>query len=83
MVISSKNLRWLIIISTLLITIIVAVQLFWIQKVYRFEEKHFNANVTKSIKGLFRNMNLISSSSFTFEKNIELAVPEVVPGSYR
>jgi len=77
MVISSKNLRWLIIISTLLITIIVAVQLFWIQKVYRFEEKHFNANVTKSIKGLFRNMNLISSSSFTFEKNIELAVPEV------
>ena len=76
MVLSSKNIRWLIIISVLLITLITAVQLFWIQKVYRFEEKHFNANVTKSIKGLFRNMNLVAGNHFTFEKNIERPVPE-------
>ena len=76
MVLSSKNIRWLIITSVLLITLITAVQLFWIQKVYRFEEKHFNANVTKSIKGLFRNMNLVAGNHFTFEKNIELPVPE-------
>ena len=76
MVLSSKNIRWLIIISVLLITLITAVQLFWIQKVYRFEEKHFNANVTKSIKGLFRNMNLVAGNHFTFENSIELPVPE-------
>ena len=76
MVLSSRNIRWLIIISVFLITLIIGVQLFWIQKVYRFEEKHFNANVTKSIKGLFRNMNLVAGNHFTFEKNIERPVPE-------
>ena len=76
MLIRSKTLRWLIIVSTLLVTVIVAVQLFWLQKVYRFEQKQFNANVTKSIRGLFKNMELTKDSSFTFEKNIELPRPE-------
>ena len=76
MLIRSKTLRWLIILSTLLVTVIVAVQLFWLQKVYLFERKQFNSNVTKSIKGLFNEFDLINDSTFTFEKNIELPQPE-------
>ncbi|MEP7163877.1 MAG: HAMP domain-containing sensor histidine kinase [Ferruginibacter sp.] len=72
MLIRSKTLRWLIILSTVLVTIIVVVQLFWLQKIYRFERKQFNSNVVKSIKGLFNMLDLTSDSTFTFEKNIEL-----------
>ena len=76
MVIRSKTLRWLIILSTLAITIIIGVQLFWLQRVYRLERKQFNTSVTKSIKSLCRNINLTEDSSFTFDKNIELPVLE-------
>ena len=76
MVIRSKTLRWLIILSTLLVAVIIAVQLFWLQKIYRFETKQFTSNVTKSIKGLFKTLDLINDSTFTFEKNIELPQPE-------
>lgn len=76
MLIRSKTLRWLIILSTLLVAVIVIVQLFYLQKIYRLERKQFNANVTKSIKGLFSSMDLINDSTFTFDKNIELPQPE-------
>ena len=76
MLIRSKTLRWLIILSTLLVTAIIAVQLFWLQKIYRFEKKQFNSNVTKSIKGLFNTLDLTNDSTFTFEKNIELPQTE-------
>ena len=72
MLIRSKTLRWLIILSTLLVAVIVVVQLFWLQKIYRFERKQFNLNVTKSIRGLFNTIDLTNDSTFTFEKNIEL-----------
>ena len=76
MLIRSKTLRWLIMLSTLLVTVIVTVQLFWLQKVYRFERKQFNSNVTKSIRGLFANLDLTNDSTFVFDKNIELPQPE-------
>lgn len=75
MLIRSKTLRWLIILSTVLVAVIVTVQLYWLQKVYRFERKQFNIQITKSIKNLFVNMHLSEDSSFTFEKNIELPQP--------
>ncbi|MEO6489627.1 MAG: HAMP domain-containing sensor histidine kinase [Ferruginibacter sp.] len=75
MLIRSRTLRWLIIFSALLVAIIVIIQLIWLQKVYRFERKQFNIEVTKSIKNLFINMKLTNDSSFTFEKNIELPQP--------
>ncbi|CAN5719443.1 hypothetical protein BH11BAC4_BH11BAC4_12800 [soil metagenome] len=77
MVIRSKTLRWLIILSTVIVAIIIAVQLFWLTRVYRLERRQFNTNVTKTIKNLFRNNNLIQDSTFTFNKNIELPVAEI------
>ena len=76
MQIRSKTLRWIIVVSTLVIAVIVIVQLFWLQRVYRLERRQFNISITSSIKSLFTSMNLSHGTSFNFEKNVELAIPE-------
>lgn len=76
MVIRSKTLRWIIVISTVVIAIIVAAQIFWLQRVYKLERRQFNINITSSIKALSRNLNLSNDANFNFEKNVQLAIPE-------
>jgi two-component system phosphate regulon sensor histidine kinase PhoR len=70
MVIRSKALRLVILISTLLVAIIITVQLVWLQKVYFFEAKQFNINISKSIKGLYEDMPLMQGP-ISVEKLIE------------
>ena len=77
MVIRSKTLRLVILTSTVLITIIVAVQLVWLQKVYLYEEKQFNINVSKSIKSLYDDMQLVSDVKDNVQKVIENVSPDV------
>lgn len=77
MVIRSKTLRFVILISTVLITIIVAIQLVWLQKVYLYEEKQFNINVSKSIRSLYTDMELVSDASDNVQKVIENVNPDV------
>jgi two-component system phosphate regulon sensor histidine kinase PhoR len=77
MVIRSKTLRLVILISTVLVTIIIAVQLFWLQKVYRYEEKQFNINVSKSIRGLYDDMELVNDVSDNVQKKIENPQPDL------
>ncbi len=77
MVIRSKTLRFVIFTSTVLVTIIIAVQLFWLQKVYRYEEKQFNINVSKSIRGLYDDMELVNDVTDNEQKRIENPSPDV------
>jgi two-component system, OmpR family, phosphate regulon sensor histidine kinase PhoR len=77
MVIRSKTLRLVILTSTVLITIIVAIQLVWLQKVYLYEEKQFNINVSKSIRSLYTDMELVSDASDNVQKVIENINPDV------
>jgi two-component system phosphate regulon sensor histidine kinase PhoR len=77
MLIRSKTLRWLIIVSTLVIAVIVFVQLFWLQRIYKIERRQFNTNITSSIKNLCTSMELLNTGNFNFEKNVELALPEM------
>jgi two-component system phosphate regulon sensor histidine kinase PhoR len=70
MVIRSKALRLVILISTLLVALIITVQLVWLQKVYFFEAKQFNINISKSIRGLYEDMPL-TSEPVGVEKLIE------------
>jgi len=77
MVIRAKTLRLVILTSTVLITIIVAIQLVWLQKVYLYEEKQFNINVSKSIKSLYDDMQLVSDVSDNVQKVIENVNPDV------
>jgi len=77
MVIRSRTLRFVIFTSTVLITVIVGIQLFWLQKVYRYEDKQFNINVSKSIRGLYKDMELVSDVSDNVQKVIENPKPDL------
>ena len=72
----SKTLRLLIILSAILISIIVAIQLHWLNTTYKYERKQFNISVTRVIKNIFSEFELAGSNDFTFEKNIKLPQPE-------
>jgi two-component system phosphate regulon sensor histidine kinase PhoR len=77
MTIRSKTLRFALLISTILVAIIIAVQLFWLQKIYRYEEKQFNINVSKSIKSMYAKMELVNDVSDIVQKVIENPKPDL------
>jgi len=77
MVIRSKTLRLVILTSTVLVTIIIAVQLIWLQKVYLYEEKQFNINVSKSIRSLYAEMELVNDATDNVQKVVENVNPDV------
>ncbi len=77
MIIRSKTLRLVILTSTVLITIIIAIQLIWLQKVYLYEEKQFNINVSKSIRGLYDDMELVNDVSDNVQKKIDNPNPDI------
>jgi two-component system, OmpR family, phosphate regulon sensor histidine kinase PhoR len=54
----SSTLKWIVLSATLLIALIVMVQLFWLYKVYSFEQHQFDINVVKSIRGLFEDLEM-------------------------
>jgi two-component system phosphate regulon sensor histidine kinase PhoR len=54
----SKTLKWILLLSTVIIVIIIGVQLYWLNKVYKFEEREFNNNVVKSVRGLFEDIDI-------------------------
>ena len=71
MVIRSKTLRFAILTSIILVSIIIVVQLFWLQKVYRYEEKQFNINISKTIRSLYTELELVNDVSDNVQKIIE------------
>jgi two-component system phosphate regulon sensor histidine kinase PhoR len=77
MTIRSKTLRLALLISTVLVAIIIVVQLFWLQKIYKYEEKQFNINVSKSIKSLYAKMELVNDVSDIVQKVIENPKPDL------
>ncbi len=54
----SSTLKWIVLSATFLATIVVTVQLYWLKKVYSFEQRQFNLNVVKSIRGLFEDLEM-------------------------
>jgi len=67
----SKTLRWIVLIAALLIATIVIIQLFWLNRVYSFEQKNFNVNVVKSIRGLYEDVELRYESTLNLQNLIE------------
>ncbi|WP_166437219.1 sensor histidine kinase [Niastella caeni] len=67
----SSTLRWLVLVASILIILILAVQLFWLNKVYSFEQKTFNTNVVKSIRGLYEDLDLVDTRAIHLQDLIE------------
>ena len=62
--------KWIILLSTILISLLVCVQLFWINKIYNFEQKEFTTSVVKSIQGVYENLELSDSVNAELQKLI-------------
>src|SRR5258708_13532964 len=54
----SSTLKWIVLSPTSLAAIVVTVQLYWLKKVYSFEQRQFNLNVVISIRGLFEDLEM-------------------------
>lgn len=54
----SSTLKLIVLSATFLAALIVTVQLYWLNKVYSFEQRQFNINVVKSIRGLFEDLEM-------------------------
>jgi two-component system phosphate regulon sensor histidine kinase PhoR len=61
----STTLKWIVLSATLLAAIVVTVQLIWLKKVYSFEQRQFNLNVVKSIRGLFEDLQMNDNMATT------------------
>jgi two-component system, OmpR family, phosphate regulon sensor histidine kinase PhoR len=66
----SSMLKWLVLSATVLIGLIVIVQLYWLTKVYSFEQKQFTNNVVKSLRGVFEDLKLNDNPSLDLEQLI-------------
>jgi two-component system phosphate regulon sensor histidine kinase PhoR len=54
----SSTLKWIVLTTTLLIAAIIVVQLYWLKKVYSLEQRQFNINVVKAIRGVFEDLEM-------------------------
>ena len=66
----SSILKWLVLSATVLIGLIVVVQLYWLTKVYSFEQKQFNTNVVKSLRSVFEDLEMNDNPTLTLQQLI-------------
>ncbi len=66
----SSMLKWLVLAAALLIGLIVIVQMYWLTKVYSFEQKQFNTNVVKSLRGVFEDLEMNDDPSLSLQQLI-------------
>ncbi|MBX2923082.1 MAG: HAMP domain-containing histidine kinase [Chitinophagaceae bacterium] len=54
----SSTLRWIVLAGSLVIALIIAIQLYWLNHIYKLEQKQFGTNIVKCVRGLFEDMRL-------------------------
>jgi len=54
----SATLKWIMLIGCVVIAVMVGIQLYWLNHVYKLEQKQFRTNVIKSIRGLFEDIDI-------------------------
>jgi two-component system phosphate regulon sensor histidine kinase PhoR len=59
----STTLKWVVLTGTVIIGMIIAIQLYWLNHIYNLEKKQFNTNVVKSIRGLYEDADISYSPS--------------------
>ena len=67
----SATFKWIILLSTIIIGLLVAAQLYWLYKIYNYEQKEFSASVIKSIKGLYEDLELTDSNTTHLQEMVE------------
>ncbi len=72
----SSTLKWILLSTSVLIALIVMVQLFWLKKVYSFEQRQFNINVVKSIRGVFEDLQMNDNPALNLQQLIDNPGPD-------
>ena len=67
----SSTIRLILFISTLIIAVIFIIQLAWLRKVYRLEEKEFDHSVVKAIRGVYEDLNVQAYYSLHLNELLE------------
>ncbi len=67
----STTLRWIILITSVVMGMLVTAQLYWLNKIYNYEQKEFNTSVIKSIQGVYEDLELTTSPITQLRKLIE------------
>lgn len=68
----ASTLRWIILITALAIGLLVSAQLFWLNKIYNYEQKQFSISVVKSIQGVYEDLALTNpTTAIHLQKLIE------------
>ena len=71
----STTLRWIMLSITIIITLIIVSQLYWLKRVYTLEEQQFNSGVVKSIRGLFEDVKIADNPAFQVKQIVEVIDP--------
>lgn len=72
----SKLVKWIVLSAAILAAGIVAIQLYWLNTIYSFEQKNFNVNVVKSIRGTYEDVELSNSPVLNLQNLIEHPQPD-------
>ena len=67
----SITLKRIILALTLMISLVIIAQVFWLNKLYSFDQRQFTTNVVKSIRGLYEDLELVSEPVAPLQKFIE------------
>lgn len=54
----ASTIKWIVLTGAVIITIIIVMQLYWLNHIYHLEKRHFNTTVVKVIRGLFEDVHL-------------------------
>jgi two-component system phosphate regulon sensor histidine kinase PhoR len=67
----SSTLKWIVLSAALLAAVIIAVQLYWLNMVYSYEQRLFNTNVVKSVRGLFEDLKMNDAPGISLQQLIK------------
>lgn len=72
----SKLVKWIVLSAAILAAGIVIIQLYWLNTIYTFEQKNFNVNVVKSIRGIYEDVDLSRNLDIPLQNLIEHPQPD-------
>ena len=67
----SATLKWIVLLSTVVVAIIIIVQLYWLNQIYSRDQKQFDTNILKAARGLFEDMQLSGNPEVDLKRRVE------------
>src|SRR5689334_2769306 len=67
----SSTLRTILLASSFLVAAIIAIQLYWLNRIYSLEQENFNTGVSKAIKGFYEEHGWGKADDFNIANEFE------------